>query len=120
MLYSRVRCAKDGYSYYLKFLAVNENFVDRKQGVRFGVFVMCNLVNFNVFLPNRTPDIDKTVHLVSHRLNFHSPLETLSPKTSRFLHKGRVHKAYEPPRDKTNTVVVRPAKTQISLGIRPV
>ena len=28
--------------------------------------------------------------------------------------------AYEPPRDKTNKVSVRPAKTQISLGIRPV
>ena len=27
---------------------------------------------------------------------------------------------YEPPRDKTNKVCVRPAKTQISLGIRPV
>ena len=27
---------------------------------------------------------------------------------------------FEPPRDKTNIVVVRPAKTQISLGIRPV
>ena len=27
---------------------------------------------------------------------------------------------YEPPHDKTNNVVVRPAKTQISLGIRPV
>ena len=27
---------------------------------------------------------------------------------------------FEPPRDKTNNVVVRPAKTQISLGIRPV
>ena len=27
---------------------------------------------------------------------------------------------YELPRDKTNNVVVRPAKTQISLGIRPV
>ena len=26
----------------------------------------------------------------------------------------------EPPHDKTNNVVVRPAKTQISLGIRPV
>ena len=26
---------------------------------------------------------------------------------------------YEPPRDKTNKVSVRPAKTQISLGIRP-
>ena len=28
--------------------------------------------------------------------------------------------AFEPPRDKTNNVAVRPAKTQISLGIRPV
>ena len=27
---------------------------------------------------------------------------------------------YEPPRDKTNKMTVRPAKTQISLGIRPV
>ena len=27
---------------------------------------------------------------------------------------------YEPPHDKTNNVAVRPAKTQISLGIRPV
>ena len=27
---------------------------------------------------------------------------------------------YEPPRDKTNNVAVRPAKTQINLGIRPV
>ena len=26
----------------------------------------------------------------------------------------------EPPRDKTNKVSVRPAKTQISMGIRPV
>ena len=29
-------------------------------------------------------------------------------------------KVNEPPRDKTNKVDVRPAKTQISLGIRPV
>ena len=28
--------------------------------------------------------------------------------------------SFEPPRDKTKNVVVRPAKTQISLGIRPV
>ena len=27
---------------------------------------------------------------------------------------------FEPPHDKTNNVAVRPAKTQISLGIRPV
>ena len=31
-----------------------------------------------------------------------------------------VQRKYEPPRDKTNNVAVRPAKTQISLGIRPV
>ena len=31
MLYSRVRCTKVGYSYYLKFLAVNDNLVDRKR-----------------------------------------------------------------------------------------
>ena len=30
------------------------------------------------------------------------------------------HPVYELPRDKTNKVAVRPAKTQISLGIRPV
>ena len=30
------------------------------------------------------------------------------------------NKIYEPPRDKTNKVAVRPAKTQISLGIRQV
>ena len=29
-------------------------------------------------------------------------------------------KLIEPPHDKTNTVAVRPAKTQISLGTRPV
>ena len=28
--------------------------------------------------------------------------------------------SFEPPHDKTNNVAVRPAKTQISLGIRPV
>ena len=32
----------------------------------------------------------------------------------------RVNNTVEPPRDKTNNVAVRPAKTQISLGIRPV
>ena len=30
------------------------------------------------------------------------------------------YNAFEPPRDKTNKVSVRPAKTQISLGIRQV
>ena len=31
-----------------------------------------------------------------------------------------IKKTFEPPRDKTNNVAVHPAKTQISLGIRPV
>ena len=31
-----------------------------------------------------------------------------------------VEEPFEPPHDKTNNVAVRPAKTQISLGIRPV
>ena len=31
-----------------------------------------------------------------------------------------VRTQYEPPHDKTNNVVLRPAKTQISLGIHPV
>ena len=30
------------------------------------------------------------------------------------------HRAFETPRDKTNKITVRPAKTEISLGIRPV
>ena len=30
------------------------------------------------------------------------------------------NKINEPPRDKANKMTVRPAKTQISLGIRPV
>ena len=32
----------------------------------------------------------------------------------------RMHDRNEPPHDKTNKMDVRPAKTQISLGIRPV
>ena len=34
--------------------------------------------------------------------------------------KLQVHLSLEPRHDKTNSVVVRPAQTQISLGIRPV
>ena len=50
---------------------LSENLVDRKQGVRFGVFVVSGLANSNVFLANNTPDIDQTVHPVSYRPNFH-------------------------------------------------
>ena len=51
----------------LKFLAMNGNLPDRKQDVRFCVFVVCDLVNFNGFLQNRTQKIDKTIHFVSYR-----------------------------------------------------
>ena len=69
MLYSRLRCAKVGYSYYLWFLAVNETLVDRNRGMRCGVFVVCSLMNFDVFLPNCTTEIDQTIHPISYRPN---------------------------------------------------
>ena len=37
-----------------------------------------------------------------------------------FINIGLRPNIYEPPRDKTNKVTVRPAKTKISLSIRPV
>ena len=36
------------------------------------------------------------------------------------VHPCSLNIKYEPPRDKTNNVAVRPVKTQISLGSRPV
>ena len=42
---------------------------DRKQGVRFGVFEVCGLVNFNVFLPNSTPNMNQTAHCASSQAN---------------------------------------------------
>ena len=42
------------------------------------------------------------------------------PSESERLKWAANHRKYEPPHDKTNNVAVRPAKTQISLGIRPV
>ena len=77
-----------------EFSGVNENFVNMKLGVRFGVFVVCGLVNFNVFLSNCTPKIDQIVHSVSYLLNFHSLLETLDHNNSRLLRSGHVNKAY--------------------------
>ena len=73
---------------------MNETFVDRKLSVRFDVFVVYGLINWNVFLPNRTPEIDQTVHPVSYRPNFHSLLEPLDHKNSRLFHNGCVNKAY--------------------------
>ena len=46
-----------------------------------------------------------------------STLQTVDALYASVKHKGIV---VEPPHDKTNKVAVRPAKTQISLGIRPV
>ena len=43
-----------------------------------------------------------------------------TPKTGFLVTRLISTQANEPPHDKTNNVAVRPAKTQISLGIRPV
>ena len=39
--------------------------------VRLDALEVCALVNFIVFLPNRTPNIYQTAHPASHRTNFH-------------------------------------------------
>ena len=92
MLYSRVHCAKVG-SYYQTFLAVNENLVDRKQGVRFCQFLVCGLAKYI--------EIHQTAHFKHtkpHTLfpinGFHSLLETLDNKNGQLLQNGRVNKAY--------------------------
>ena len=59
--------AKVGYFYDLKFLAAIKYLMDRKQGVRLGALVVCSFVNFDVFLPKRSPEIDQTLHPVSQR-----------------------------------------------------
>ena len=54
-LFTRPLCKfKVGYSYDLKFLAVNETLVDKKQGVRFGQPLVCDLVKVHGNLPNLT------------------------------------------------------------------
>ena len=49
---------------------MNENTSDRKQGVLFGVFDVCGLVNFNVLLPKRTSKRNPIAHAASHLSNF--------------------------------------------------
>ena len=44
----------------------------------------------------------------------------INQKLKRDHWKTNVQSKFEPPHDKTNKMTVRPAKTQISLGIRPV
>ena len=42
------------------------------------------------------------------------------PAAENFTAAQTLEYTFEPPHDKTNKMTVRPAKTQISLGIRPV
>ena len=46
--------------------------------------------------------------------------QRISKLTTVFLNTVKLQGLFEPPHDKTNKMTVRPAKTQISLGIRPV
>ena len=46
--------------------------------------------------------------------------ETTQRRTGKWAKRPGFTLSYEPPRNKTNKMTVRPAKTQISLGIRPV
>ena len=56
-----------------------------------------------------------------HGQTFHLKGTFISPKIIFGNNKTYIiYEITEPPHDKTNNVVVRPAKTQISLGIRPV
>ena len=50
------------------------------------------------------------------------PLNFVPALWGRFVKESRhfcVHHTFEPPHDKTNKMTVRPAQTQISLGISP-
>ena len=58
--------------YDLKFLAVNENLVDRKQGVWFGQFLVCGLENYS--------EIRQTAHYK------HTKPHTLFPIDTIFIH----------------------------------
>ena len=54
---------------------------------------------------------------------WHATLSSLSHTWLTLIllsYRNHCHRAFEPWHDKTNNVAVRPAKTQISLGIRPV
>ena len=94
MLYSRVRCAKVGCSYYLKFLAVSENLVDRIQGVRFGQFLVCGLVKIHWNSSHPTLQTHQTAHPCFLSTKFTSTARSFNNKNSRLLHNGRVNKAY--------------------------
>ena len=63
----------------------------------------------------------KAVSIFFH-INLATPIFPLSffMMVCTVLWKNSTADLYEPPRDKTNNVVVRPAKTHISLGIRAV
>ena len=50
----------------------------------------------------------------------HDEVHCISYSSQPIIIEGRKRLLYEPPREKTNKMTVRPAKTQISLGIHPV
>ena len=72
--------------------------------------------NLNIFRCTRAPLIRNFCTLVLSKIRYPFCLQIPSEMTLK-LTKLTTNK---PPRDKTNNVTVRPAKTQISLGIRPV
>ena len=53
---------KSASLYDLKFLAMNENLVDRKQGVHFGQFLVRGSVKMHLNSPNRTLQTHQTAH----------------------------------------------------------
>ena len=73
-----------------------------------------------------SPEINALVRLLpktpgrasSMVVTFHSLLS--SPNLTVYYNVAVLNATFEPRHDKTNKVSVRPAKTQISLGIRPV
>ena len=79
-LFTRPLC-KSRLFLWSQVLAVNENLVDRKQGVRFGQFLVYGLVKIYWNSQNHTLQTHQTAHPVSYQQNFYSLLETLDNKT---------------------------------------
>ena len=57
---------------------------------------------------------------LKHRCPLSIGTRKLLPESARLAQRQNWNLLYEPPHDKTNKITVRPVKTQISLGIRPV
>ena len=73
--------------------------------------ILSNACIINITLCGHSGDIEKLI--IDKSLVGKLSGETVSDGKSGFVRK------YEPRHDKTNKMAVRPAKTQISLGIRP-